>query len=59
MADATQALVEHLRSDLVPRGLRRRPRPQVYVTGNTAVVVDYLGFFDTWLPIALARGPHA
>ena len=26
---------------------------QVYVTGTTAGVVDYLGFFDTWLPIAL------
>jgi RND superfamily putative drug exporter len=25
----------------------------VYVTGNTAGVVDYLGFFGRWLPIAL------
>ena len=26
----------------------------VYVAGTTAGVVDYLGFFDRWLPIALA-----
>jgi RND superfamily putative drug exporter len=26
----------------------------VYVTGATAGVVDYLGFFDTWMPVALA-----
>ena len=24
------------------------------MTGNTAGVVDYLGFFDTWMPVALA-----
>jgi RND superfamily putative drug exporter len=26
---------------------------KIYVTGTTAGVVDYLGFFDTWLPIVL------
>ena len=26
----------------------------VYVAGTTAGVVDYLDFFDRWLPIALA-----
>jgi RND superfamily putative drug exporter len=52
VADATQALVEHLRSDLIPQAFADSPA-EVYVTGTTAGVVDYLGFFDTWLPIVL------
>jgi RND superfamily putative drug exporter len=50
--DATQAAVQALRSDMIPRAFAAAPA-HVYVTGNTAGVVDYLGFFRTWLPIAL------
>ena len=52
VADSTQALVKHLRSDMIPAAFAGGPA-QVYVTGTTAGVVDYLGFFDTWLPIVL------
>ncbi len=52
VADSTQALVKHLRSDMIPAAFAGSPA-QVYVTGTTAGVVDYLGFFDTWLPIVL------
>ena len=51
--EATQSLVKHLRSDIVPAATDGTSA-KVYVTGNTAGVVDYLGFFDTWLPVALA-----
>jgi RND superfamily putative drug exporter len=51
--DATQALVKHLRTDLVPQAFGGAS-DKVYVSGNTAFVVDYLNFFNTWLPIALA-----
>ena len=51
--EATQSLVKHLRSDIVPAAVDGTSA-KIYVTGNTAGVVDYLGFFDTWLPIALA-----
>ena len=51
--DDTQALVGYVRSALVPRAFAGAPA-QVYVSGNTAFVVDYLAFFDKWLPIALA-----
>ena len=51
--EATQSLVKHLRSDIVPAAVDGTSA-EIYVTGNTAGVVDYLGFFDTWLPIALA-----
>jgi RND superfamily putative drug exporter len=50
--DATQALVKHLRGDVVPLAFAGVPA-KVYVAGNTAGVVDYLGFFHTWMPIAL------
>ena len=33
-------------SDIVPQAFAGAPA-KVYVTGNTAGVVDYLGFFDT------------
>ena len=52
VGDSTQALVKHLRSDMIPAAFAGSPA-QVYVTGTTAGVVDYLGFFDAWLPIVL------
>jgi RND superfamily putative drug exporter len=52
VADSTQALVKHLRSDIIPTAFTGDAN-HVYVTGTTAGVVDYLGFFDTWLPIVL------
>jgi putative drug exporter of the RND superfamily len=52
--DATRAQVAHLREALVPTAFAGAPAAHVYVTGNTAFVVDYLAFFDKWLPIALA-----
>ncbi|HMK93579.1 MAG TPA: MMPL family transporter, partial [Thermoleophilia bacterium] len=51
--DGTRDQVAHLRDDLVPAAFAGAPA-HVYVTGNTAFVVDYLAFFDKWLPIALA-----
>jgi RND superfamily putative drug exporter len=51
--EATQALVRELRSEIVPQAFDDATA-EVYVTGNTAGVVDYLGFFDRWMPIALA-----
>ena len=50
--EATQSLVKHLRSDIVPAAVDGTSA-KIYVTGTTAGVVDYLGFFDTWLPIVL------
>ena len=52
VGDSTQALVKHLRSDMIPAAFAGSPA-KVYVTGTTAGVVDYLGFFDAWLPIVL------
>ena len=52
VGDSTQALVKHLRADMIPAAFAGGPA-QVYVTGTTAGVVDYLGFFDAWLPIVL------
>jgi len=51
--EATQAVVKRLRDDIVPPAAGTL-ESKVYVTGNTAGVVDYLGFFDTWMPVALA-----
>ncbi len=51
--DAAQSMVKTLRSDIVPQAVGDGGT-RVYVTGNTAGVVDYLGFFDTWMPVALA-----
>ena len=51
--NATQALVKHIRTAIVPTAFAGAPA-EVYVTGNTAMVVDYLAFFGRWLPIALA-----
>ena len=52
VGDSTQALVKHLRDDLIPEAFAGSPA-EVYVTGTTAGVVDYLGFFDAWLPVVL------
>ena len=51
-SEATQSLVKHLRGDIVPAAVDGTSA-KIYVTGTTAGVVDYLGFFDTWLPIVL------
>ncbi len=50
--EAAQALVKHVRADMVPAAFGDAPA-KVYVSGNTAFVVDYLAFFHRWLPIAL------
>ncbi len=50
--EATQSVVNHLRTDVVPQ-VFAGSLAKVYVTGNTAGVVDYLAFFHKWLPIAL------
>ena len=52
VGESTQALVNHLRDDLIPEAFAGSPA-EVYVTGTTAGVVDYLGFFDAWLPVVL------
>jgi putative drug exporter of the RND superfamily len=52
VADSTQALVKHLRGDMIPAAFAGSSA-HVYVTGTTAGVVDYLGFFGAWLPIVL------
>ncbi len=51
--DATQAVIRDLRATVVPAAFGGLAG-HVYVTGNTAGVVDYLDFFDTWMPIAMA-----
>jgi RND superfamily putative drug exporter len=50
--DETQGIVRELRAEIVPVAFTGHEHA-VYVTGNTAFVVDYLDFFDRWLPIAL------
>ena len=50
--DSTRALVRQLRAAMVPAAFAGAPA-KVYVSGNTAFVVDYLDFFHRWLPIAL------
>ena len=45
-------LVKHVRTAIVPAAFAGAPA-KVYVSGNTAFVVDYLAFFHRWLPIAL------
>ncbi len=44
--------MKDLRTTLVPAAFAGTGA-RVYVTGNTAFVVDYLAFFHRWLPIAL------
>ncbi len=50
---ATQNVVKHLRADVIPSAFSGAPA-HVYVTGTTAGTLDYVTFFDKWLPIALA-----
>ena len=51
--EATQNVIKHLRNRVVPAAFGATAT-HVYIAGTTAGVVDYLGFFDRWLPIALA-----
>jgi RND superfamily putative drug exporter len=51
--ERTQQVIEELREQIVPAAFGA-VAPDVYITGTTAGVVDYLGFFDFWLPVALA-----
>ena len=51
--EATQSVVKRLREDVVPQAAGDLAA-KVYVTGTTAGVVDYLGFFAAWMPVALA-----
>ena len=50
--DAAQAVVKHIRNDLVPAAFAGT-HAKVYVTGTTGFVVDYLAFFNVWLPVAI------
>jgi RND superfamily putative drug exporter len=52
-SEATQDVVKHLRDTIVPDAFGTAAS-DVYITGTTAGVVDYLAFFDRWMPIALA-----
>ena len=52
-AEMTQNIVRQLRDSVVPAAFGATAS-HVYIAGTTAGVVDYLGFFDRWLPIALA-----
>jgi len=47
-----QRAVADIREELIPRTFADTAA-SVYVTGMTGFVVDYLGFFDRWLPIAI------
>jgi RND superfamily putative drug exporter len=51
--EATQNVIRHLRESVVPAAFGATAS-HVYINGTTAGVVDYLAFFDYWLPIALA-----
>ena len=51
--DATQAVIRDLRATVIPAAFGDFAA-HVYVTGNTAGVVDYLDFFGKWMPIAMA-----
>jgi len=50
---ATQGVISQLRASVVPAAFGATAT-QVYIAGTTAGVVDYLGFFDRWLPISMA-----
>ena len=51
--EATQNAIKHLRDSVVPAAFGATAY-HVYIAGTTAGVLDYLDFFDYWLPIALA-----
>ena len=50
--EATQNIIRQLRESVVPIAFGATAS-RVYITGTTAGVVDYLDFFDHWLPIAI------
>jgi RND superfamily putative drug exporter len=51
--EATLSAVRRLREDIVPQAAGDLAA-KVYVAGTTAGVVDYLGFFAAWMPVAVA-----
>ena len=51
-SDAAQAIVADLRDTIVPQAFGDSA-DRVYVGGTPGGVVDYLAFFDKWLPIAI------
>ena len=51
-SEATQNVIRHLRESVVPTAFGAAAS-HVYITGTTAGVVDYLDFFDHWLPISI------
>jgi len=51
--EATQSVVRRLREVIVPQAAGDLAG-RVYVAGTTAGVVDYLGFFGAWMPVAMA-----
>jgi len=51
-SDAAQAIVGDLRGTIVPQAFGG-VADHVYVGGTPGGVVDYLAFFDLWLPIAI------
>jgi RND superfamily putative drug exporter len=51
--EATQSVVKRLREVIVPQAAGDLAG-KVYVAGTTAGVVDYLGFFGAWMPVAMA-----
>lgn len=52
-AASTQDVIRQLRERVVPAAFGD-VAAHVYVAGTTAGVVDYLAFFDHWLPIGIA-----
>jgi len=51
-SDAAQAVVRDLREDIVPRAFGDTA-DRVYVGGWPGGAVDYLAFFDKWLPLTI------
>jgi RND superfamily putative drug exporter len=51
-SEATQNIIRQLRESVVPTAFGAAAS-HVYITGTTAGVVDYLDFFDHWLPISI------
>ncbi len=52
-SEATQNIIRQLRESVVPTAFGGGTASHVYITGTTAGVVDYLDFFDHWLPISI------
>ena len=51
-SEATQNIIRQLRESAVPAAFGGAAS-HVYITGTTSGVVDYLDFFDHWLPISI------